>query len=59
MEFLLTISLILLIYLSAILLVSFIMALFAMRKGTANAKRVFKDVFWDFFAELLNPFNWL
>ncbi len=55
MEVLQTIILVLVIYLSIILLISCITAVFSMRRGKKNAKRVFKDVFWSFFTELINP----
>lgn len=58
MEVLQTIALVLIIYLSIILVISFISAVFAVRKGKNHARIVFKDVFWSFFIELLIPFNW-
>ena len=59
MEFLQTVILVVLIYLTAIFVISCVRAIFSLRKGREKAKMVFKDVFWDFFTELLNPFNWL
>lgn len=58
MEVLQTIVLVLLIYLSIILMISLIAAVFAVRKGKNHARIVFKDVFWSFLTELLIPLNW-
>jgi hypothetical protein len=59
MEIIQIIILVLLIYLVIILLISFIRALIAVRKGVSYAKKKFKETFWTFFSELLNPLNWL
>lgn len=59
MKILQTIVLMLLIYVTLVLAISGIAALISIRKGKENAKRVFKDVFWEFFTELLNPLNWI
>ncbi len=48
------IVLVLLIYFAIVVSISAIRALL-----TKNfAKEAFKETFWDFFFELINPFNW-
>ena len=58
MEVFLVIILVLIIYISAIMLISFVRALLCLRKGKAYAKEKFGDTFLSFFLELLNPMNW-
>ena len=53
------IVLMLLIYFTVVILISTIRALMARRKGEVFAKETFRETFWDFFFELLNPFNWI
>ena len=43
-------------YLLLCLLIAFIRALFP---GKRSRKSCFKDTFWMFFLEILNPLNWL
>ena len=43
-------------YLLLCLLIAFIRALFP---GKRRRKSCFKDTFWMFFLEILNPLNWL
>ncbi len=50
---------VLLIYFTIVILISAIRALITRRNGKDFAKKVFKETFWDFFFELLNPFNWI
>ncbi len=59
MEIVPIIILVLLIYLAIVLLISSVRALIAVRKGAKYAKKKFKEIFWTFFSELLNPLNWL
>ena len=56
MDFLWIILLVPLIYIPAVAVVAFLTALFAGRKG--KRKEAFKEIFWDFFLEMLNPINW-
>lgn len=51
------IVLVLLVYFSTVILISTIRAL--MTKGKRFSKETFKETFWDFFFELVNPFNWI
>ena len=53
------IVLMLLIYFTVVILISTIRALMARRKGEDFAKETFRETFWGFFFELLNPFNWI
>lgn len=57
MDFLWIILLVPLIYLPAVAVVALLVALISGRKG--NRKALFRETFWDFFLEMLNPFNWL
>ena len=59
MKLILIIACVLIIYIPVIAVISFIRALFGIRKGMAYAKEKFRDTFLHFFFELLNPFNWL
>lgn len=43
-------------YLLLCLLIAFMQALFP---GKRSRKSCFKDTFWMFFLEILNPLNWL
>lgn len=52
------IFLVLLIYFATVILISAIRALMTRRSGKSFVKEAFKETFWDFFCELLNPFNW-
>ena len=58
MKVFLVIILVLIIYIPVIMLISFVRALFYMRKGKTYAKEKFWDTFLSFFLELLNPMNW-
>lgn len=58
MKVFLVIILVLIIYIPVITLISFVRALFYMRKGKTYAKEKFWDTFLSFFLELLNPMNW-
>ncbi len=58
MDVFLTILLPLMLYFPAITLISLLAALAAIKNGPQQAKTTFKEVFLDFFMELLNPFNW-
>ena len=58
MEVFWIIILVLIIYVPVITLISFVRALFGLRKGKTYAKEKLKDTFLHFFFELLNPFNW-
>lgn len=58
MEVFWIIILVFVIYISMITLISFVRALFCLRKGKTYAKEKLKDTFLHFFFELLNPFNW-
>lgn len=58
MEVFLTILLVLLLYILAVAFIALIAALFVRVKGRKNCAQTFKDVFLDFFMELLNPLNW-
>ena len=49
----------LLIYFTIIIWIASIRAFIKMKKSKGHAKRAFKDTFWHFFLELLNPFNWI
>lgn len=53
------IILVLLLYFTTVILISAIRALMAGGKGKSFAKEAFKETFWDFSFELLNPFNWI
>ena len=53
-----SIILVLIIYIPVIMLISFVRALFCVRKGKTYAKEKFWDTFLSFFLELLNPMNW-
>ena len=53
------IILVLLIYFTIVILISAIRALITRKSGKDFAKEAFKETFWDFFFELLNPFNWI
>lgn len=53
------ILLVLPIYFTIVILISTIRALTTRRKGKDFAKEAFKETFWDFFFELINPFNWV
>lgn len=53
------IILVLLLYFTTVILISAIRALVTRGKGKSFAKETFKETFWDFFFELLNPFNWI
>lgn len=57
MDFLWVILLVPLIYIPAVAVTALLVALIAERKG--NRKALFRKNFWDFFLEMLNPFNWL
>ena len=54
---------VLLLYLAIVILLASIRAWIASRKGWENAKKTFKETFWncfiEFLGEMLNPFNWL
>ena len=52
------IILVLVLYIPMIILISFVRALFSLRKGKTYAKEKFWDTFLSFFLELLNPMNW-
>ncbi len=58
MDVFLTILLPLMLYFPAITLISLLAALAAIKNGPQQDKTTFKEVFLDFFMELLNPFNW-
>ena len=58
MKVFLVIILVLIIYIPVITLISFVRALFCVRKGKTHAKEKFWDTFLSFFLELLNPMNW-
>lgn len=58
MEVFWIIILVFVIYIPMITLISFVRALFCLRKGKTYAKEKLKDTFLHFFFELLNPFNW-
>lgn len=58
MKVFLVIILVLIIYIPVITLISFVRALFCVRKGKTYAKEKFWDTFLSFFLELLNPMNW-
>lgn len=58
MKVFLVIILVLIIYIPVIMLISFVWALFCVRKGKTYAKEKFWDTFLSFFLELLNPMNW-
>ena len=58
MKVFLVIILVLIIYIPVIMLISFVRALFCVRKGKTYAKERFRDTFLHFFVELLNPLNW-
>ena len=58
MKVFLFIILVLIIYIPVIMLISFVWALFCVRKGKTYAKEKFWDTFLSFFLELLNPMNW-
>lgn len=57
MDFLWIILLIPLIYIPAVAVAALLITLFIGRKG--NRKVIFKETFWDFFLEMLNPINWI
>ncbi|MCR2045765.1 hypothetical protein NSB25_00490 [Acetatifactor muris] len=48
-----------LIYFATVILISTIQAMMTRGKGKRVAKETFKETFWHFFFELLNPFNWI
>ena len=54
---------VLLLYIAIVILIELIRALIALRKGRENAKKTFKETFWncfiEFLGEMLNPFNWI
>ena len=52
---LLIVILVLLAYVPLCLLIALVRALFAGRQRRASA---FRETFWHFFLELLNPLNW-
>ena len=52
------IILVLVLYIPVITLISFVWALFSLRKGKTYAKERFRDTFPHFFVELLNPLHW-
>ena len=52
------IILVLVLYIPVITLISFVWALFSLRKGNTYAKERFRDTFPHFFVELLNPLHW-
>ncbi len=57
----LTITIVLLVsvlYIPMVALIALITALCARKKDKASFQHTFKEVFWDFFSEMLNPFNW-
>ena len=56
MDFLWVILLVPLIYIPAVVVIALLVALIAGRKG--NRTETFKETFWDFFLEMLNPINW-
>lgn len=58
MKVFLVIIMVLIIYIPVIMLISFVRALFCVRKGKTYAKEKFWDTFLSFFLELLNPMNW-
>ncbi len=49
----------LLVYFATVILISAIRALMAGRNEKSFVKKTFKETFWDFFFELINPFNWI
>lgn len=53
------IVLVLPVYFSAMILISAILALMTRKNEKSFAKEALKETFWDFFFELLNPFNWI
>ena len=57
-NFIFVILLVVLIYFPIVALVSFICDLRARGKGTGEANRKFKDVFFTFLSEFVNPLNW-
>lgn len=59
MKLILIIACVLITYIPVIAVISFIRALFSIRKGKAYVKEKFRDTFLHFIFELLNPFNWL
>lgn len=58
MELILIIICVLAIYIPVIAVISLMRALFSIRKGKAYVKEKFRDTFFHFFFELINPFNW-
>ena len=58
MKVFLVIILVLIIYIPVIMLISFVRALFCVRKGKTYAKEKFWDTFLSFFFYFLNPMNW-
>lgn len=53
------IVLVLLLYFLIVILISSVRALLAIKKGKEQVKKSFRETFFHFFLELLNPFNWI
>lgn len=51
------ISLVLLVYFVTAILISAIRTLMTRRNKKSFAKETFREIFWDFFFEMINPFN--